>query len=471
MPSRVINVLEQALNAILPVNKIWVAYSGGLDSHVLLHALKRLQNCYGFLLGALYVNHGVNVNADHWADHCVQVCQALAINCQVLKIQLPSCGKRNWEEIARNARYEAFKTSMEADHYLAVAHHEDDQAETFLLQLLRGAGTRGLSAMPVIKALESGFLWRPLLSLSRDVLIAYATEYQLAWIEDDSNVDTHFDRNYLRHQVMPQLKARWPHVAGAIGQSAKHCAEAELVIEEVALEDLRGVEAGSTLNLSKLCLLSPVRRHHVLRFWLKQQGFSLPSRVHLRQFEECFMKARQDANPVLCFANVQLRRHFNRLYALPNFYTPHPPRANDARADLSPKGRGEAHSKFCGETSLCRDSVKWKLDEPLLLPGVGKLVAEQRRGEGICSHWVGDENIVEIRFRQGGEVIKPVNKCTRKLKKWLQDWKIPPWERERIPLIYINNELAQVLLTPDNAIIASKFIARPDEMGWRVARG
>jgi tRNA(Ile)-lysidine synthase len=438
MPSVVINSLKQQLGNIDFGKQIWVAYSGGIDSHVLLHALSGLQKEYQFLLNAVHVHHGLSAKADEWATHCRAVCQNLKINCQVLTVKVAAKAKRNLEEAARNVRYEAFKSCIANNDYLATAHHADDQAETFLLQLLRGAGTKGLSAMPVIKPLGQGFLWRPLLSLPRDILFAYAALHELKWVEDESNAATHFDRNYLRHQVVSSLKIRWPHLAQGVSQSARYCAESELLIQELAAQDLTRVVQGHKLNLAKLRLLSRSRRHNVLRFWLKNQGFPLPGRVHLHQFEECFINVRQDACPKLCWSNIQLRRYLDFLYVLPNPYL-------------------ESSAK----------KFTWNLAEPLSLE-TGTLIAEQKQGYGIRVDLIDSLEMMEVCFRQGGEVIQPEGYGhTRSLKKWLQDWKIPPWERGRIPLIYINGKLAQVLVGTQ-LCIAEQFAAKPGEMGWVV---
>lgn len=439
MLSVVISQLKSQL-AARPVQRVWIAYSGGMDSHVLLHAFKQLQATHSFELHAIHVHHGLNKKADEWAVHSEKIVQQLGLQGQVIRVNAKPTAKESIEEAARNARYAALEGYLKQGDYLVTGHHADDQAETFLLQLLRGAGTKGLSAMPVLASLGQGFLWRPFLMFTREILLDYATSHKLHWIEDDSNAQLQFDRNYIRHQVVPSFKNRWPRFINNICQSAQHCAQAESILEERANQDLRESRHGACLNLTMLRQLSPTRRHNVLRHWLKQQNFPLPNRVHLQQFETAFIDARQDANPQLCWSTIQLRRYQNYLYVLPNPY----------------------QELFVGR-------FQWDLRQPFLLPdGSGQLTAAQVEGEGIDPHYLAEEK-VEIRFRQGGETIQPVNHPhTRNLKKWLQSLKIPVWERGRIPLVYVQNELAQVLIG-SISYTAKKFTVTGNEKGWVIS--
>lgn len=439
MPSLVNNVLKSELDRLSSVKRIWVAYSGGVDSHVLLHALIQLQPKYGFEVRAIHVNHGLNLKADAWELHCITVCCSLGIACHALKVDVKSQPKESLEETARIARYTALKTCMHNGDYVVTGHHADDQAETFLLQLLRGAGTKGLSAMPILSVFDKGFLFRPLLSLPQSVLKTYAISQNLQWIEDESNMQVNFDRNYMRHHVIPALKSRWPHFVGSVYQSAKHCAESEALIHELAIEDFKRTEENGKLNLLKLSKLTRIRRHHALRYWLKEQGFPTPSRVHFAQFEKQFIGTRQDANPKLRWSTVQLRRYQNDLYALPNSYL-------------------ESFS----------DCLAWNLQSTLNLPGtLGSLAAKEKLGQGLSHSALKDQKTIEVRFRQGGE--KLCMEHTQRLKKRFQDWKIPPWERGRIPLIYIDGELAQIVMHSESYTLP-RFAAKEDEIGLVVVK-
>lgn len=446
MLSPVTTQLKFQLETAAFPQKVWVAYSGGVDSHVLLHALAQLQKTYTFNLEALHVHHGLHKNAATWAAHCAQECQRLQINCHLLTVNIQTQPRESLEETARNARYAAFSACLKKDEYLAVAHHADDQAETFLLQLLRGAGTKGLSAMAINSPLGQGILWRPLLNLTRDTLLAYAMAHQLAWIEDDSNTQLHFDRNYIRHQVIPALKKRWPHFASNATQSARHCAEAEHLVKEVAMQDLQAVcemtpwKSGNNnqkVNLSKIRHLSRPRRQNALRYWLKQQDFPLPGRVHLRQFEMQFIEVDQITNPRVSWANIQLRHYQNYLYILPNPYR-----------------------------ELFSEHLIGHPNQPISLPDqMGILLATQQLGQGIQEHYLAIASL-EVRFRRGGESIRLASHAhTHNLKKWFQALQIPPWERGRIPLIYIQGELAQVLIGI-TCYTAKKFAAPAHEYGW-----
>jgi tRNA(Ile)-lysidine synthase len=440
MSSTIIQQLKAQLNAVAPIKTLWVGYSGGMDSHVLLHALSELQSEYGFNLEAIHVNHGLTPQADMFALHCQKVCERLGIRYHLSTVNIPQVAKKSLEEAAREARYAAFKTKIQPDHYLVTAHHADDQAETFLLQLLRGAGTKGLSAMPTLSTLGQGWLWRPLLPLSRELLSTYAFIHRLEWIEDESNTSLQFDRNYLRQQVIPSLKKRWPHFSKSVCQSAEHCAEAEALIEEHTKQNYKNIAENRKLNLEKLRSLSKVERHHVLRHWLRKKGFPTPGRVHLQQFEQQFMQSRNDAEPQLVWSCVQLRRYQNYLYALPKNYQTPP-----------------------------TERFVWHLQEPLTLPNnLGTLIAEAIEARGIRCETFKTKQIIEVNFRQGGELIQLAgNQHHHKLKKYWQKWKIPPWERDRVPLLYIDGKLAQVLVGVEN-YIADEFIAKKGEKGWVV---
>lgn len=435
MSSIVIQQLKKQLD-LANIQHLWVGYSGGMDSHVLLHALVQLRAEYGLTLEAIHVDHGLTPQAPLFATHCKKICEALGVNYHLINIAIKPTPKKSVEEAARDARYHAFKTKI-SHHYLATAHHADDQTETFLLQLLRGAGTKGLSGMATLSSIGKGWLWRPFLSLERASLIAYAKTHQLEWIEDESNMQLNFDRNYLRHKVIPALKNRWPHLTRSVCQSATHCAETETLVEKLAETDYQQIEENGKLNLEKLAVLPKVRRHSVLRFWLKEQGFPTPGRVHLAQFEQQFMQGRQDANPKLVWASVQLRRYQNFLYALPKNYPESP-----------------------------IESLTWDLREPLLLPHqIGVLIAKKVPEQGISCALLGENPHIEIRFRKGGETIQSTGKLHHhRLKKQWQTWKIPPFERNRTPLLYIQGELAQIIGPKKE--IASKFATKKGEKGW-----
>ncbi|KLD74514.1 tRNA(Ile)-lysidine synthetase, partial [Xanthomonas hyacinthi DSM 19077] len=235
---------------------VLVGLSGGLDSSVLLHALAQQPQYRRAGLRALHVHHGLHADADAWADHCAAFCAALAIPLQVRRVQVPRDGGHGLEAAARQARRTAFAQALAAGEWLALAQHRDDQAETFLLRALRASGADGLAAMQPLRDFAHGMLWRPLLALPRSDLHAYAQRHALRWIEDPSNADPGFDRNFLRLQLLPLLRQRWPHADAALARSAQLCGEAGALLDDgdqAALDALRGGDAATaTLSLPRL---------------------------------------------------------------------------------------------------------------------------------------------------------------------------------------------------------------------------
>lgn len=401
------------------VARYWLAYSGGLDSHVLLHALHGLiVRQPGVTLGAVHVHHGLRPEADQWAAHCMAVCAALDIPCQVLHVQARPAAGESPEDAARRARYHALRGVVEAGDCLLTAHHQDDQAETLLLQLLRGCGVAGLAGMPVCAEFGAGLLARPLLTHSRAELRDYAEHYSLRWVEDGSNAETGFDRNYLRHEIMPRLRARWPATAAALTRSAGHCAAATELLQTLATQDLAGLRGPvpGTLMINRLQTLDATRQDNVLRAWIRELGLPMPSTAHLRQVRCELMTAAVDAMPCVRWPGAELRRYRDLLHAM----TPLP--VHDVGQVLD-----------------------WDLQQPLTLPGGnGHLRVAQGLGQGLDPALRGQR--ISVRFRRGGEICKPVGRGHHHdLRKLFQEAGVPPWQRERIPLLYVDGELAAVV--------------------------
>lgn len=390
----------------------WVGYSGGLDSHVLLHACAMLRKQYPLRLKAVYVNHGLSPNASQWGKHCEKVCAALAIDFIQQSVHAKASLGESPEEKARDLRYAAFADLLALNDILLTAHQEDDQAETFLVQLLRGAGPKGLSAMPLMKSFAAGIHARPFLSISRTTLKNYAKDHQLSWIDDESNEDKSFTRNFLRHSLLPILKQRWPTVTKTLARVAGHCADAEVFIHEVAIEDLAGCRGikDCTLSVEKLLRLNPSRQRQVIRVWFSEQGFSAPSSVKLAHIQTDFLQSASDKLPLMRFDQIELRRYRDELYLMPAL-APHDPTLE----------------------------YSWDLTQPLSLPNLGTLSAEKI---GISS----DIEQVTVRFRRGGErCYFPERQCHQELKSLMQQWGIPPWLRDRIPLLYSRDRLIAVV--------------------------
>lgn len=410
----------------------WVAYSGGLDSHVLLHTLVSLREKFPIKLRAIHIHHGLSQNADAWFDHCKEVCDTLKIEWMGRRISAKAAVGESPEETARRFRYAAFIELLSTEDILLTAHHQNDQAETVLLQLLRGAGPKGLAAMPSIKKLGTSQQARPLLDITRQELIAYATKHQLKWIEDESNANVSYSRNFIRHQIMPLLADRWSTVSKTLSRVAENCAEAQELLELFAQDDLVAAQGSvpNTLSVSYLKQLPPARGRLVLREWLRRQNLSAPSTKKMQQILKDMLFAGENKAPHVHWGKAELRRYRDDLYV--RKYTP---------------------------KKVMQDEKIWQLAEPLVIPGVGTLRAVPTRGEGLRA----DINQVIVRFRQGREKIQlPGRQMRHSLKKLFQQWKVLPWERDQVPLIFQRNELMAVV----GFALGEKFMAGPEEEGY-----
>lgn len=410
-----------------------VAFSGGLDSSVLLHLLVGLrQQLPDLQLRAVHVHHGLSAFADQWVTHCRQQCVAWQLPLVVQHVQVDS-QQGGIEAAARAARYSAFASTLAADETLLTAQHLDDQCETFLLALKRGSGPAGLSAMAAQTSLGNNLLLRPLLGHSRQQLEAYAQQHQLSWIEDDSNQDPRFDRNFLRLQVLPLLNQRWPHFAAATARSASLCAEQEQLLDELLAEQLHNLlDEDRALAIDGLLTCSAARRFALLRRWIALFGVTMPSREQLQRLWEEVALSREDAEPQLQLGQYQFRRFRRRLYLLP------------LMADLH------------------EISLSWSLDDSLMLPdGLGELVS----GEGdICLRAPQSQQKVSIRFSAQGKHRILGRAHSRPIKKLWQELGIPPWQRERIPLIYYDDQLIAAL-----GIFVSEAGQTPEgQQPWRL---
>jgi tRNA(Ile)-lysidine synthase len=305
--------LYQTLTVLPAAARCWVAYSGGVDSHALLHALAALRPALPGPIGAVHVNHGLHADAGAWDGHCRAVCAGLDIPYVCLRVDGRAGAGESREAAARAARYAVLGGWLPQGHYLLSAQHQDDQAETLLLQLLRGSGVKGLAAMPGLTEFGGGYLLRPLLDCSRAALLEYAGANRLVWVDDPSNRDVSLDRNFLRHRVLPALRERWPALAGTLSRSARHCAEAAAILEQAAEQDINALAGGAknTLPISGLCRLPPERQRNVLRYWLAGWRARPP---------RCFA----DRHDILhsrglgqSAGRLRLRRYRDRLYPAP----------------------------------------------------------------------------------------------------------------------------------------------------------
>ncbi len=444
-------LLEQKLahwldHELLP-RPLLVGFSGGLDSLVLLTLLARLvRERPGFSLQACHVHHGLNPKADAWAEQCLQVCARLQVYCVVERVTIELGMGESLEALARAARYQALAKRLAPGGALVTAHHEDDQLETLLLALKRGAGPRGLAAMPARQPFASsevvgGELLRPLLEVSRATLAAWAAQEKLVWVEDDSNQDERFDRNFLRARILPLLRQRWPSFAATVQRSSELCAELESLANEVAVADLQQCQAtDGSLTLAKVELLSLPRRHNLLRHWLRQLSGLVPSREQLLQIWPQVVQARADAMPLLHWEGGDLRRYAGRLYLVP-----HPLPALPACQPLDMEAGQVDLNYGCHWRWQVASWDGMAAGQWLRLPRSGV--------------------VVTLRFGVAGSLrARPLGRQgSRELKKLWQEYEVAPWLRGRVPLLFYGEELVAAL----GYFVCADFAATPGEPAWQ----
>jgi len=414
-----------------PARPVLAAYSGGLDSTVLLHWLAAHPRTHGGLR-AIHVDHGLHPDSGAWAEHCRATCAALGVPLQVVRVQVARDSGQGLEAAARAARHAAFAAELRAGEALALAHHADDQAETFLLRALRGSGPDGLAAMRPWRAYGAGWAWRPLLATPRDALERYARGHGLHWVVDPSNAHPAFDRNYLRHEVMPRLRARWPQAAAAFAASARLSGEAaDLLDDEDArlLDAARAGGAQALLDLDALRALPAPRRARVLRRWIAGLGLPPLPANGIARIEHELLPARHDASAAFAWPGARVRRWRGLLHAGP------------ARAPLPADWQAQ-----------------WDGRAPLPLPGGGSL-----RLAGAD----GFEAPLRVRARRGGERMRlPGRAHHHTLKHLLQAAGVPPWERERMPLL---EDAGGTVLAAGDRLLAAPLQAWLEARGARLA--
>ncbi|MEE9451863.1 MAG: tRNA lysidine(34) synthetase TilS [Gammaproteobacteria bacterium] len=428
----------EAILAQLPDNikTLWLAYSGGVDSHVLLHILA-MQSPHKIRhkIQVVHINHGLNSKSQSWDQHCADVCHQLKLPYQSISIGVHHKAGESLEAVARHARYQALASMMHSDDCVLTAHHQNDQAETLLLQLLRGAGVKGCSAMPLIAPFAKGYLYRPLLNFNREQLRQYAQQQGLQWIEDESNDDTRFDRNFIRHKIMPTIVKRYPGALKSLSRSTKHFAEADQLLTELAEQDYKNClgSVKNTLSIGALLKLNLARQRLLLRYWLEALSFVIPHTRKLAHIQQDVLYSRVDAMPLITWSGVEVRRYRDNLYAM---------------APLCP------HKQ--------RKTLAWDLTKALRLPNnLGILQAQASLGQGLKT----PSSTLEVRFRHGGERFHPAGRVqSQTLKKLLQDWSVPPWQRDRIPLLYYDQHLICVV----GYNIHKDFIAQSNQKSWQV---
>jgi tRNA(Ile)-lysidine synthase len=396
-------------------DRLVVAFSGGLDSTVLLHALASSRDAHQTALLAIHIDHGLHPESAAWCRHCRSFATSLDIEFESVKVAVRSDSGQGLEAAAREARYAAFRAILRSGDCLLSAHHKDDQAETLLLNLMRGSGPAGLAGIGEVRSFAAGWLLRPLLSVSREELQDYATQHALRWIDDPSNEDRTIDRNYLRHEVLPLLEERWPGAASRLQRRAVLASEAATMLDQLADSDFHDLGGRpDRLTLDTLRRLPAERQRNVLRYVIRELGLPSPPAAQLHSVVADLIPARDDGQPIVQWPGAEIRRYREQLYVL---------------ATSGPESANPVAAKTDGRFTLAA--------------GMGELKLESGAPSGLAEDLVARG--LELRYRAGGEEIKPVGQAhTRKLKKLLQEEGVVPWMRERLPLLYAGGELVAV---------------------------
>ncbi len=393
-----------------PPQKFAVAFSGGLDSTVLLAALCRLTPCRD--VRALHVDHALHPDSRAWVSHCRAAAAARGAGFKSLRCPVEAIPGESLEAQARHVRYRVLKSLIAPGETLLTAHHADDQLETVMMRLLRGTGVKGLRGIAGVQPFGAGYLARPLLGVTRADILAAAQALGLDWLEDPSNRDSRFDRNYVRAELLPRITARWPAAARTVGRAASQMAQAQQILDEVARSDATG-DPGR-IECPALRGLSPSRRRNLLRHSMVQLGLPVPDTRQMDTLLEALEVRRRDARTQVRWPGGEARVYRDHLYLL------------EPLPVASPEG-------YSGEVSLARP---WRGPE-------GELRLVAATGPGLPGNWA--EEGFSVRFRMGGERFRPLGRQhSRPLKKWLQEAGVPPWLRARIPLLYREDALVAV---------------------------
>ena len=395
-----------------PSGRYAVAFSGGVDSTVLLAALVRLTPRPA--VRALHIDHGLHADSASWESHCRSAAQALGAGYASRRVRVDQAPGHSLEAQARRIRYRTLQALLAPGETLLTAHHGDDQLETVLLRLFRGSGVKGLRGIARVRRFGSGYLARPLLEVPKEEILAAARAWRLEWLEDPTNRDTRFDRNYLRAELAPRIKARWPAAQRTAGRAARQMAEAQEMLAAAAEADGALIEDPARIPRAVLLELSPARRRNLLRHLLVRLELPVPGARQLETLLDALSVRRRDAQTRVQWPGGEARVYGDRLYLFPPL----------------PGGSGAG---YAGAVSRSRP---WSGPE-------GKLCLVRGDGPGLPETWAAEG--LCVRFRAGGERFRPLGRPhSRPLKKWLQEAAVPPWLRSRIPLLYWRDELIAV---------------------------
>jgi len=436
-PQRLREALEGALGeAGARPTGYCVALSGGLDSTVLLAALAEAPALAP--LRAVHVDHGLHPDAATWSVRSVALAERFGVACEVVRVDARAATGESPEAAARAARYGALAVRLQPREVLLTAHHGDDQLESVLLQWLRGGGLRALAGMPPVGAFAGGWHARPLLSFTRAELLDWALSRRLEWLEDPSNLDPRFDRNYLRLEVLPSLRRRWPAAARTVGRVAAQVAEAVALDAASAAADLAAVAEGRTVSLSRLVALGSAGQRRALRAWLRALALPLPAAATLEALCRDAQGAAADRVPETRWRGVVVRRYRGRLYA-------------DAAPEPVPRLRESG-------------SIVWRPGETLDLGALGRLTLRPAAGRGLSRARLDGPLVVGL--RPAGGVFRPARAAHRRaLRKWLQEQGVLPWRRESLPVVHAAGEIVAV----GDLAYGGELAAGPGEDAWEIA--
>ncbi|MCG3758471.1 tRNA lysidine(34) synthetase TilS [Vibrio cincinnatiensis] len=410
-----------------------LALSGGVDSRVLLHLLAHYHQQYSIPVRAVHVHHGLSINANHWVEQCQHWCDEYQIPLSVEHVSLDTNSGESIEQLAREARYAVLSQHIQTHETLLLGHHADDQLETFLLALKRGSGPKGLSAMAVWASFSQGHLLRPLLHVPRQVIESFASQQLLQWVNDESNQDVRYERNFLRHRVTPILSERWPTIHQAVQRSAELCAEQEAVIHELLANLLASaISEQGGLSISQLQPCSEVIRRQLIRHWLAQQGVVMPSRLHTEMIWQQVALAESSANPKLQLKEYQIRRFDGELFCVASV----------------------------GDIRHWHQDIQ--LNRPLILPDqLGRLTLSTCQTGHILLPKQPDAFWVS--FNPEGLSACPVGRAgSRKLKKLFQEYRIPSWQRRRLPILMYKERVVAIA----SLFVDRDFSGQECELVW-----
>jgi tRNA(Ile)-lysidine synthase len=440
--------LRERLARLLPAARarpLAVAFSGGADSSALLAALAQLPGRRR-RLRAIHIDHGLHPDSGAWSRHAAQVAQALGVPLVVRATQVARARGESLEAAARTLRYRLLGESLASGEVLLTAHTQDDQLETVLLQLLRGAGVAGIAAMPELAPFAGGWLARPLLSRSHAELRDWLTGEGLPWLEDPSNADLALDRNYLRARVLPAIRARWPGAGATVARAARHAAEAQCLLDALGRADAGRASHGPRLSVPALRTLGPERRRNALRYWIAAAGLQAPPARRLEEIAGPLLAARGDAQPFVEWEGARLQRVGGLLELLP----------------AQRSGR-EAHRAPEGPVAW-----RWRT-APVCALGAGRGELRISRAAHGPLDAAALPGTLTVRWRRGGERLRPARGGPRRtLKSLLQEAHVPPAERARLPLVFAGARLIAVAdLWLDESVRATSASAARARLAWR----